>query len=85
MKKILILSFLLFSLIGCTQKQVVFKDRLICNDQVTVQRINADIRINKADKEVAIKYKESVDSAFEHYENQVEVNNEMCKGLEDEN
>ena len=86
MKNIAILLFISFSFVftACADKQVIFKDRLVCNKQLTVPRVEADIRIHKDDLEVARAYKESKDSAFGFYEKQVETNNKTCDELANE-
>jgi len=75
----MILLTLLFS--GCAEK-VVFKDKLVCVEQLLIPRVKADIRIHKDDIEVAKAYKESSSSAFSFYEKQVENNNKLCKEAE---
>ena len=86
MKKIVILSFIVFSFlfIGCADKQVVYKTKLVCTEQLLIPRVHADIRIHPNDVEVAKAFSESIDSAYGFYEGQVEVNNKLCKGVDDE-
>jgi len=71
----MILLAFLFS--GCYEK-VVFQDKLICTEQLLIPRVAADIRIHKDDLYVARSYKESLDSAFHFYEEQVIENNKLC-------
>lgn len=81
--KSLVMISLIFLFSGCAEK-IVFKDKLVCVEQLTVPRATAEIRVYKDDIEIAKAYKESNDSAFGFYENQVEKNNELCKGLSHE-
>jgi len=87
MKMIVILQFLVFSFlfVGCAQKQVIIKKELVCIEQLLIPRVSADIRIYPADIEVAIAYKESTNSAFGFYENQVKTNNKLCEKIGVEN
>lgn len=77
MKKILILTTLLFLFSGCGTK-IVYKDRLVCTQQLTIPKPKAEIRVYKDDVEVAKSYSESISSGFTFYENQVNRNNELC-------
>lgn len=84
MKKEILLSLLFsFAFIGCSQKeQIVFKDKLVCNEQQKIERIELiQIRVHNDDLEVAKAYKISMDSSLEFYEKQVDRNNEFCKGV----
>lgn len=86
MKKAILLS-LLFScvFIGCSQKeQIVFKDKLVCNEQQKIERIEPiQIRVHNDDVDVAVAYKTAVDSNITFYENQVDRNNTFCKEVSD--
>ena len=78
--KIPMMILLIFLFSGCAEK-IVFKDKLVCTEQLTVPRVQADIRIHKNDLEIAKAFKESNDSAFGFYEKQVEQNNLLCKDM----
>ncbi len=89
MKKIkslvmMILCMFLFS--GCTQKEVltVFEDKLVCFNQIKIDRPKADLRVKKTDLEVALAFKVALDSSFDFYENQVNQNNKLCEEMKNE-
>ena len=87
MKTVFFLS-LLFSFIfsGCVEKeqQIVFKDKLVCVEQQKIDRVEeTQIRVYKDDVNIALAYKDNINSSFELYENQVDRNNKLCKELED--
>ena len=87
MKTVILLSFL-FSFIfsGCAEKEpkVVFKNKFVCIEQQTIQRIGeTQIRVHNDDVNVALEYKAAVDMGFNFYENQVNRNNNFCKQIED--
>lgn len=77
MKKILIPTFLLLIFSGCGTK-IVYQDRLVCTKQLLIPKPSAQLRVHKDDVEVAKALKESIDSGFSFYENQVNRNNELC-------
>lgn len=86
MMKKAILALLSFSIffIGCAEKetQTIFKDKLICVDQQKIDKKEpVQIRVHNDDIEVAKAYKESIDSGFRFYENQVDRNNKFCKEI----
>lgn len=87
--KIQIIAMIFLSLLfsACASKQeVIFKDRLICAEQVIIDRPKATLRVKKADTNVALAFKEALDSSFLFYENQVNQNNKLCEELKnDEN
>ena len=72
------MSLLTFSLTGCTPK-IVYKDKLVCTEQMTVERPKIALRVHKADVELAKEFAETNNQAFEFYESQVTRNNELCK------
>ena len=85
MKKAILLS-LLFSFIfaGCgdAEKQIVFQDKIVCVEQQKVERPQpTQMRVYKDDVDVAIAYKTAIDSSLSFYENQVDRNNTLCKGV----
>ena len=86
MKKAILLSLLFsFIFVGCAEKeqQIVFKDRFVCVEQQKIERPQlTQIRVYKDDVEVAKAYKESIDSSFTFYENQVDRNNKFCEEIE---
>lgn len=89
MKKIkslvmMILSMFLFS--ACSQKETltVFEDKLVCFNQIKIDRPKADLRVKKADLEVALAFKEAINSSFDFYENQVNQNNKLCEEMKNE-
>ena len=77
----MILCMFLFS--GCTQKEVltVFEDKLVCFNQIKVDRPKADLRVKKADLDVALAFKEALNSSFDFYEDQVNQNNKLCEEM----
>ena len=89
MKKIkslvmMILCMFLFS--ACSQKEVltVFEDKLVCFNQIKIDRPKADLRVKKADLKVALAFKEALNSSFDFYENQVNQNNKLCEEMKNE-
>ena len=85
MKKVILLSLLFsFIFIGCAEKetQTIFKDKLVCVEQQKVERVEpTQIRVHNDDVEVALTYKESINSGFSFYENQVDRNNKFCEEI----
>lgn len=84
MKKAILLSLLFsFAFVGCSQKeQIVFQDKIVCVEQQKVERVQpTQMRVHKNDAAVAVAYKTAIDSNIEFYENQVDRNNEFCKGV----
>ena len=80
----IILSALLFSLLlnGCAEKElaVVYEDKIVCFEQVKLDRLDeVIIRIHKDDEGVAKAYKKVIDDSFAFYENQVDRNNKLCE------
>lgn len=83
-KAILALLSFSFFFIGCAEKepQTVFKDKLVCVEQQKIdKREPVQIRVHNDDLEVAKAYKESIDSSFNYYENQVDRNNQFCNEI----
>ena len=83
MKKAILLSLLFsFIFIGCTEKQIVFQDKIVCIEQQKVERVQpTQMRVHKDDVDVAVAYKTAIDSNIEFYEKQVDRNNDFCKGV----
>lgn len=86
----IILSALLFSYLftGCAEKEpvVVFQDKIVCFEQVKLDRPQeVKIRIHKDDLEVAKAYKQVINDSFTFYENQVDRNNKLCEDAEKKN
>ena len=86
MKKAILLSLLFsFAFIGCASKkepQVIFKEKIVCVEQQTISKpVPTQMRIHKDDVPVAMAFKQTIDSSFEFYENQVNRNNQFCKGV----
>lgn len=84
MKKAILLSLLFsFALVGCSaEKQIVFQDKLVCNEQQKLDKKEpVQIRVHNDDLLVAKEYKEDIDKSLNFYENQVDRNNELCKGV----
>ena len=82
MKKAILLSLLFsFIFVGCTaEKQIVFKEKIVCVEQQKVERVQpTQMRVYKDDIDVAVSYKAAIDSNIEFYEKQVDRNNEFCK------
>lgn len=75
---LMILCLLAFS--GCTTKYVT-KYEYICTQQVGIDRPSAALRVKKSDEQVALAFKDALNSAFEFYEFQVEQNNRLCEEL----
>lgn len=87
MKTVILLSFLFsFIFVGCADKepQIVFKDKLVCVEQQTTPRVEeTQIRVHNDDVNIALAYKESINSGFSFYESQVDRNNKLCIQIED--
>lgn len=83
MKKVILLSLLFsFILTGCSKKEplIVWEDKFLCIEQKKIQRVEpTQIRIYKDDVDVAVAYKNAIDSNLEFYENQVDRNNKFCE------
>lgn len=82
MKKAILLSLLFsFTFWGCSQKQqIVFQDKLVCNEQEKLDKKEpVQIRVHNDDLIVAKEYKEDIDKSLQFYENQVDRNNLFCK------
>jgi hypothetical protein len=77
--------FLSFLFSACAQKEVVFEDKLVCSEQIKIDRPKADLRVKKADIDVALAFKEAINSSFDFYENQVNQNNKLCEEIKNEN
>ena len=84
--QIVMMIFLSFLFSACVKKEVVFEDKLVCFNQIKIDRPKADLRVKKADMNVALAFKEALDSSFDFYENQVNQNNKLCEEIKnDEN
>ena len=83
MKKVILLSLLFsFIFVGCSKKEplIVWEDKFLCIEQKKIQRVEpTQIRIYKDDVDVAVAYKNAIDSNLEFYENQVDRNNKFCE------
>jgi len=77
--------FLSFLFSACAKKEVVFEDKLVCSEQIKIDRPKADLRVKKADIDVALAFKEAINSSFDFYENQVNQNNKLCEEIKNEN
>jgi uncharacterized protein YcfL len=88
MKNLILLS-LLFSFIfaGCTPKtQIVFNDKLVCNEQTKLEKIeDTKIRVHPLDLAVSKTYSTTVRGYISFYEKQVDDNNKLCKELKNGN
>lgn len=89
MKKIKILAMMILCLSlfnACSsKKEIIFKDRLVCSEQLIIEKPKADLRVKKADFKVAKAFKEALDSSFSFYENQVNQNNKLCEEIKNDN
>lgn len=85
MKKAILLSLIFsFFFVGCTQKElsIVFQDKLVCIEQKKLDKKElVQIRVHNDDLIVARAYKNDIDLSLQFYENQVDRNNEFCKGV----
>lgn len=87
MRKITLLIMMILSLLvfnGCSSKEdirTVFKDKLVCNEQLIINRPKADLRVKKDDVDVALAFKNAINSSFDFYENQVDKNNKLCEEM----
>jgi hypothetical protein len=88
MKTVILLSLVFsFIFVGCADKepQIVFKDKFVCVEQQTIPRVEeTQIRVYDEDVNIALAYKESINSGFSFYEGQVDRSNKLCntvKGL----
>ena len=83
--KIVMMIFLSFLFSACVKKEVVFEDKLVCSEQIKIDRPKADLRVKKADINIALAFKEALNSSFDFYENQVNQNNKLCEEIKNEN
>jgi uncharacterized protein YcfL len=85
MKTAILLLFLFsFIFVGCANEepQIVFKDKLVCVEQQTIPRVEeTQIRVYKDDVNIALAYKESINSGFSFYKGQVDRNNRLCEQI----
>lgn len=85
MKKAILVSLLFsFAFVGCSSKEplIVWKDKLVCVEQSKIQRVEpTQIRVHNDDVDVAVAYKNAIDSSVEFYEKQVDRNNTFCKEI----
>ena len=81
--QIIMMIFLSFLFSACVKKEVVFEDKLVCSEQIKIDRPKADLRVKKADMNVALAFKEALDSSFDFYENQVNQNNKLCEEIKE--
>lgn len=79
--QIVMMIFLSFLFSACAKKEVVFEDKLVCFEQIKIDRPKADLRVKKADMNVALAFKEAINSSFDFYENQVNQNNKLCEEI----
>ena len=83
--QIVMMIFLSFLFSACVKKEVVFEDKLVCSEQIKIDRPKADLRVKKADINIALAFKEALNSSFDFYENQVNQNNKLCKDIKNDN
>ena len=85
LKLLSLVIFLSLFFNGCSQKEAVFKTKLICHEQSIFDKPTLEIYVADEDIDNAKDFIKANDSAHANYKEQVLRNNERCERLDDEN